>query len=107
MNGPLVLLFSSPPDSERLKYGVEVARRSSEQGNDVVIVLMQDSVLLALKDSSSSQILDNVPKIYALDEHLKRRGHSAESLRPGIQTIGYEELVELVMSDSASVIGSL
>ena len=106
LNGSFILLFTSPPNSERVVHGLEVARRSSEQGKDVTIVLMQDSVFLALKMSHLSQGFDRVSEIYALDEHLGRRGYTAESLGSRIKIIGYEGLVELIMRDRSSVIGS-
>lgn len=103
----LVLLFTSPPGSERVRYGLDAARRSSEQGKDVSVVLMQDAVLLGLDNSPHAQAFDKIPKVFALEDHLKRRGFSAESLRANVGTIGYEGVVKLVMSDNASVVGSL
>lgn len=102
----LLLLLTSPPNSERVAYGLELASRSSREGKKVTIVLMQDSVFLALKSSPLSQGFDKLSGLYALDEHLKRRGFAAESLGPLVKTIDYDGLVDLMMHEQMSVIGS-
>lgn len=102
----VVLLFTSPQSSDRIRYGLELARRSSAQGKKVAIALMQDSVFLALKGSSLLEGLGSAPEIAVLGEHLARRGYSGEPLRSNVKLIGYDGLAELLMRDRTSVMGS-
>ena len=103
-----VLLFSSSRSSSSNAAGLRLLHdlsKESGDGDDLIVVLMQDAVLLALKDFSGS----NFPKAsegYVLDEHLAKRGFTRQSVRSPFKPIGYDEIVELIMKDETHVIGS-
>ncbi len=106
MKGSL-FIFSSPPNSERTARGLRLSRELAEEARSVTFVMTQDSVFLAVKNlSHSNSALGKVSEAYVLDEHLIRRGFSAEDLRPPFRAVSYDGLVDLIMQDEASVLGS-
>lgn len=80
MSDSLLVLFSSPGNSDHNVAGVNLVR-NSPAGKHVVVLLMQDAVLLALKGLSRPEdAFRSVSKAYVLAEHLEKRGFGPESL---------------------------
>jgi sulfur relay protein TusB/DsrH len=102
-----ILLFSSSRNSSSTEAGLRLLHKLSkpEDQSDLVVVLMQDTVLLALKNFSCSDFT-NIPEAYVLDEHLRKRGFTAQSLRSPFKPAGFDEIVELIMKEETHVIGS-
>jgi len=102
------LLFSTSRSSSSNAVGLRLLHELSNgsgDGEDLIVVLMQDAVLLALKDFYGSDF-PKVSEAYVLDEHLAKRGITPQSLKSPFKPIGYDEIVELVMKDETHVIGS-
>ena len=103
-----VLLFSSSRSSSNNSAGLNLLHelsRNPEDRDNLIIVLMQDAVLLALKEFSGSDF-PKVSEAYVLGEHLAKRGFTPQSLRSPFKSAGYDEIVELIMKDETRVIGS-
>ena len=104
-----LLLFSSSKNSEKIATGLKLLHVLSEKrvddDQDLIVVLMQDAVLLALKNYSDVDF-SKVSEAYVLDEHLARRGFAEESLRSPFKLGSYDSIIDLVMKDGTQVIGS-
>lgn len=101
-----ILLFSSSRNSSSTAAGLRLLHELSKPADrdNLIVVLMQDAVLLALKDYGSD--FQNISEAYVLDEHLAKRGFAAQSLRPPFKSTGYDGIVELIMKDETRAIGS-
>ncbi len=103
-----MFLFTSSRNSANNAAGLKLLHELSKRpkgGNDVAVILMQDAVLLALKEISEfdfSQITEG----YVLDEHLAKRGFTPQSLKSPFKPASYDEIVGLIMKDGTHVIGS-
>ena len=113
MKNKKLVLFCSPRTSERSSAGLKVLGELSKQAEDFIVVLMQDSILLAssnkLDNSSSEEEIDILAKAseaYVLNEHLVRRGFSHDSLRHPFKEADYDEIVELIMREDVQIVGS-
>lgn len=105
MSESLLVLFSSPRNSDHTVAGVNFVR-NPPAGKRLIILLMQDAVLLALKGLSGTEdAFSNVSEAYVLAEHLEKRGFSPESLRQPFKVLDYEEVIDLMMTDGVSVVG--
>ena len=101
-------MFSSSRQSDQTIAGLKLLHGLSEKragGQDLIVVLMQDAVLLALKNYSDVDF-SKVSEAYVLDEHLARRGFAEESLRSPFKLGSYDSIIDLVMKDGTQVIGS-
>ncbi len=102
-----ILLFSSSRNSSSTAAGLRLFHELSKEPVDrdnLIVVLMQDAVLLALKGYGSD--FQNISEAYVLDEHLAKRGFTAQSLRLPFKSTSYDRMVELIMKDETHVIGS-
>ena len=74
----------------------------------MIVLLMQDAVLLALKraESSPEDAFSGLSEAYVLAEHLTKRGFSQDSLRPLFKVLDYHEVIDLMMADGVSIVGS-
>jgi len=97
----LILLSKQDPDSLSL---AEALRR---RGEEVSIVLMQDSVYLALKDAEHSGIVGHAieqgVRLHLLDEDVEKRG-IRQKLMPGLELASYDQLVDLLFNEDPRVI---
>ncbi len=104
-----VILFTSPRSSANnaagLKLLQELSKKHKGGNDDVIVVLMQDAVLLALKDFSQSDFSET-SEGYVLDEHLAKRGFTPQSLKSPFKPASYDEIVGLIMKDGTHVVGS-
>jgi len=73
-----------------------------DAGNDVGIVLMQDSVFITTKKSEKSKILEEIMAngiiVYAIEADCKARGISDVVLE-GVKKVTYEDFIDLVMEN--------
>ena len=71
----------------------------------MIVLLMQDAVLLALKGLSRPEdAFRSVSKAYVLAEHLEKRGFGPESLRQPFKVLDYDQVVDLMMADGVSIV---
>lgn len=79
----------------------EIITFQREEGYYIGLVLMQDAVIITKKSMKSElleKILSNGIKVYVLDADCKAKG-IAEKVVEGIQKIGYEEFIDLLMEE--------
>jgi sulfur relay protein TusB/DsrH len=85
-----------------LERASELAFLQKEAGNDVGIVLMQDSVLITTKKSDKSKMLKemmiNGINVYAIEADFKARGLS-DVVLDGVKKVSYEDFIDLVMEN--------
>jgi len=85
-----------------LERAAELASMQKEAGNEVGIVLMQDSVLITTKKSEKSKMLEEIMAngidVYVIDADCKARGISDVVLE-GVNKVGYEKFIDLVMEN--------
>lgn len=105
MSESLLVLFSSPGNSDHTVAGVNFVR-NPPAGKRVIVLLMQDAVLLALRGLSGPEdAFSNVSEGYALAEHLEKRGFSPESLPQPFKVLDYDAAIDLMMTDGVSIVG--
>ena len=103
-----MLLFTSSRNSANNASGLKLLKELSKKPkdeNDLVIVLMQDAVFLALKEFSRFDF-SHISEGYVLGEHLIKRGFTPEHLRSPFKLASYDHIVNLIMKDETRVIGS-
>jgi len=84
-----------------------LAEALRSRGEEVSIVLMQDSVYLALKDAEHSRIAGHAikqgVKLHLLAEDVKKRG-VGHQLMSSLELVDYDELVDLLFREDQRVI---
>ncbi|MHA2061864.1 MAG: sulfurtransferase complex subunit TusB [Candidatus Sifarchaeia archaeon] len=102
MSSLLYVVRRSPFMYSDLERVAELAYlQKTDAGNDIGIVLLQDSVLITKKSEKSKmleEIMANGITIYAIEADCKARG-IRDVVLEGVKTISYEEFVDLVMED--------
>lgn len=101
MSSLLYIVKRSPFMYSDLERASELASMQKEAGNDVGIVLMQDSVLITKKSEKSKmleEIMANGIDVYAIEADCKARGISDVVLE-GVKKVGYEEFIDLIMEN--------
>jgi sulfur transfer complex TusBCD TusB component (DsrH family) len=110
-NNRVVVLRSGPGTSEA-EGALGLAEALVEQGGTLVVALLQDAVLIALKDSElASQrqlraLLDTGARCVYLADDLAMRGVGSDQTLLGCSPVGYEELVDVLLADGARVAGA-
>jgi sulfur transfer complex TusBCD TusB component (DsrH family) len=110
-NDRVVVLRSGPGTSEA-EGALRLAEALLEQADVLALALIEDAVLIALKDGELPAqgqlrgLLDaGAPCVY-LAEDLALRGFDADQSLPGCAPTGYDGLVDLMLADDARVAGA-
>jgi len=91
----MLVLIKSAPESSESKRAVKLARDMAAD-----ICLMQDSVYLAMPE----RIEGFCGTVYVIEEDARMRGLQENDIDSSIKQIGYEELVDLMLTED-KVIG--
>jgi sulfur relay protein TusB/DsrH len=101
-------IIASSPSSPQVTRGFQTALDLQSKGH-VSVVLMQDAVLAALKDSKTAdrvrQLVSNAGFAYVLADHLSMRGFSSDDLLETVRIVDYAQLVEFMMNEETSTMG--
>ena len=97
------VLLLKEDDTDSLKLAMMLA----DDGEDVSLVLTQDAVHHAIGNGKYSSDIEGLMtrgvEIYALHEHVARRGLS-NYIVPGSKLIGYDELIDLLFREDQRVL---
>lgn len=103
-----LIITASSPSSPEAARGLQTALDLQSKGH-VSLVLMQDAVLAALKDSKTAervrQLAGNAGSVNVLADHLSKRGFSGGDLLEAVRIVDYAQLVESMMNEETSTIG--
>ena len=103
----VVCLISSPPDSTQAQRGLELVQEWEKQGDKVQVCLIQDAVYMGLQKNTVQIHTSLSPDQWlVLDEDLQLRGFTSSELRPGVQTINYNQLTLTLLENADQVIGA-
>ena len=103
-----LIIIASSPSSPQGTRGLQTALELQSKGH-VLVVLTQDAVLAARKDSKTAdrvrQLANNAGSVYALADHLNKRGFSSDDLLETVRIVDYAQVVELMTNEETSTIG--
>ncbi len=105
----LVVVRSGPVGAT---VGLRSAAEMARQGDKVSVCLIQDGVLCALKANKSpsgsmlAQAVEAGVELRYLGEDLTARGFGETDVRGEARSLGYAELVELMLVDGQGVLGA-
>lgn len=107
----LLIESRDPFDHADVPYFFKVAKDLTENGDDVVLYLVQNAVLSLRKNARPSAIFDWLGersrtgvKILADDFSLRERGIRKEELIDGIQVSNMDALVDFLMEEKRKAI---
>ncbi len=85
---------------------LDIIAAQTENGNEVGILLIQDSTLACWKDSENivSDAIDHGITIYAIKEDLEARGIIGNKVNPKIKQVNYDEAIAVIMDKYEKVI---
>jgi sulfur transfer complex TusBCD TusB component (DsrH family) len=110
-NNQVVVPRSGPGTSEA-EGALGLAQALLDQGGGLVLALLQDAVLLALKNGElpaqrrSRGLLERGARCVYLTEDLAMRGFVSDQALSGCSLVKYEELIDVLLADGASVAGA-
>ena len=85
---------------------LDIIVAQKEHGNDVGVLLIQDSTLACWKGSENiiSDASDHGITIYAIKEDLEARGIIGDNANPKIKQVNYDEAITVIMDKYEKVI---
>lgn len=92
--------------------GLRTAAEMATQGERVILCLIQDGVLCALKGGHTTaagllaQAVEAGVGLRYLEDDLAARGFGPDELLAGASPLGYGELAELMLADDRQLLGA-
>jgi sulfur relay protein TusB/DsrH len=85
---------------------LDIVAAQKEKGNDVGVLLIQDSTLVCWKGAENiiSDATGFGIKIYAIKEDLEARGIIGDNVNPEIMQVNYDEAISVIMDKYEKVI---
>ncbi|NHJ84619.1 MAG: sulfurtransferase complex subunit TusB [Asgard group archaeon] len=85
---------------------LEMSKKQIEKGNEIAILLIQDSTLAGWKGGQNviAEAANHGITIYAIKEDLEARGIFNDKIHPGIIPIDYDEAISVIMDKYEKVI---
>ncbi|MBI5042938.1 MAG: DsrE family protein [Nitrospirae bacterium] len=102
-----LILISSAPGTKNFDRAFSLAENIKENGNSITLFLIQDGVRAAVNAGAVRELpllINSGVMCYLLEEDLRLRGFERGSLLPKVELVGYNELVELMASDSVTTL---
>lgn len=88
-----------PFEHRDVKQTWDLAVELGNNGDDVVMFLVQNAVLATRKGANTETLGDSKVQVYADDLSLAERGISQETLRDGVTTASVDQLTDFIMED--------
>jgi sulfur transfer complex TusBCD TusB component (DsrH family) len=110
-NNHVVVLRSGPGTSEA-EGALGLAQAMLDQGGALVVALLQDAALLALKSGELPAqrrlrgLLETGARCVYLAEDLAMRGFGSDQTLVGCSPVAYDELVDVLLADGTRVAGA-
>jgi sulfur relay (sulfurtransferase) complex TusBCD TusD component (DsrE family) len=107
-----VVVLRSGPRTSEADRALRFAESLLEQGGQLSLALLEDAVLIALKDGElpSQQRLRSLLQAGAgcvyLAEDLTMRGFASDQVAQGSAPASYERLVDVLLADGSRVVGA-
>lgn len=107
----MLILMTSPPHSPEAQRALALAASLRTRGIAVGVMLMEDSVLAAVRPSAApaaatiDALLSNDVPVYVAEDDLRLRGFVAAALATGAQPADDRRIVDLVMVDGTRALG--
>jgi sulfur transfer complex TusBCD TusB component (DsrH family) len=111
--GTTVIVVKGAPDSAGASEGFRLAVACAAAGGAATVILLQDATLCATASGATpghsliADLLAAGAALLCLEEDLAMRGFASRDLRPGVESIGYGRLVEVMAGPGVRVIGVL
>ena len=85
---------------------LDITKNQKEHGNDVGVLLIQDSTLACWKGGKNiiADAAEFGITVYAIKEDLEARGIFGDNVHPDIKQIDYDETISLIMDKYEKVI---
>jgi len=78
---------------------LDIVKNQKEKGNEVGILLIQDSTLACWKGGQSivAEAASHGIEVYAIEEDLKARGIIGDKVHPNIKQVNYDHAITVIM----------
>ncbi|MCK5183556.1 MAG: hypothetical protein KAQ95_04555 [Candidatus Heimdallarchaeota archaeon] len=78
---------------------LDIVKNQKEKGNEVGILLIQDSTLACWKGGQSivAEAVSHGIDVYAVVEDLKARGIIGDKVHPNVKQVNYDQAINIIM----------